>query len=129
MEWREMYKFIQYGYFTDEYDFDVDDLVDIKKFFLHKITSRTTIIPYYDMVQWIIFHTDVSTCSVVNSSCNIFGSFRPEDISNIYKLGSPIVCLDDKFMNNFIEKDVEGEEIQMGDLSGNDGMNPMHSKL
>jgi hypothetical protein len=31
MEWSEIYKFIEDGDFIDEYEFDVDDLVDIKK--------------------------------------------------------------------------------------------------
>jgi hypothetical protein len=116
MEWSEIYKFIEDGDFTDEYESDVDDLVDIKKSCLHKITSRPTVLPYYDMVWWIISHTDISTCTIVNSSRNIVGSFRPEDISNMYKLGPPKVCLDDNFIKSFIEKEVEKEEMQMGDL-------------
>jgi hypothetical protein len=73
-------------------------------------------LPYYDMVQWIISHTDVSTCTIVNSSRQIVGSFRPDDISNMYKLGAPTVYLDDNFIKKFIQKEVEGEEIQMVDL-------------
>jgi hypothetical protein len=34
----------------------------------------------------------------------------------MYKLEPPKVCLDDKFINSFIEKEVEVEEMQMGDL-------------
>jgi hypothetical protein len=34
----------------------------------------------------------------------------------MYKLGSPKFCLDDNFIKGFIEKKVEKEEIQMGDL-------------
>jgi hypothetical protein len=44
MEWSEIYKFIEDGDFTDEYESDVDDLEDIKKSSLHKITSRPTIL-------------------------------------------------------------------------------------
>jgi hypothetical protein len=74
------------------------------------------ILPYYDMVRWIISHTNISTCSIVNSARKIVGSFRPKDISNMHKLRPPKVCLDDNFINGFIEKEVEKEEIQMGDL-------------
>jgi len=116
MEWSEIYKFIEDGEFIDEYESDGDDLVDIKKYRIHKINSRPTVLPYCDMVRWIICHTDVSTCTIVNSSRNIVGSFRKEDISNMYKLIPPTVCLDDNFMKNFIEKEVVGEEMQMVDL-------------
>jgi hypothetical protein len=34
----------------------------------------------------------------------------------MYKLGPPKICLDDNFIKSFIEKEVEGEEMQMGDL-------------
>jgi hypothetical protein len=74
------------------------------------------VLPYYDMVRWIISHIDVSTCTIVNSSRKIVGSFRPDDISNMYKLSPPTICLDDNFMKSFIEKEVVGEEMQMGDL-------------
>jgi hypothetical protein len=68
------------------------------------------------MVWWIISHTDISTCTIVNFVQKVVGSFRPEDISNMYKLGSAKVCLDDNFIKGFIENEVEKEEIQMGDL-------------
>jgi hypothetical protein len=83
MEWREIYKFIEDGDFTHEYESNVDDLVDIKKYFLQKIATRPTVLHYYDMVRWIISHIDISTYTIVNSAWNIVGSFKPEDISNM----------------------------------------------
>jgi hypothetical protein len=50
MEWSQIYAFFQQGDFSEEYESDVDDLVDIKASELHKIVSRPTILPYYDMV-------------------------------------------------------------------------------
>jgi hypothetical protein len=64
MEWSEIYAFFEQGDFSDKYELDVDDLVDIKASQLHKIVSRPTIVPYYDMVRWIISHTDISTCII-----------------------------------------------------------------
>jgi hypothetical protein len=89
---------LQEGDFTEEYESDVDDLVDIKGYELHKIVTRPTIFPYYDMVRWIISHIDISTCTVVNSSHQVVGSFRPEDVNNMYKLSPPTVRLDDNFI-------------------------------
>jgi hypothetical protein len=47
------------------------------------------------------------------------GYFRPDDIANMYKLHAPTVCLDDSYIKKFIQKEVEGEEIQMEDLIRN----------
>jgi len=50
MEWREIYTFFKQGDFSDEYESDVDDLVDTETLQLHKIVGMPTIAPYYDMV-------------------------------------------------------------------------------
>jgi hypothetical protein len=78
---------------------------------LHKVSTRPTILPYYDMVSWVISHTDITTCTVVNSSRQIVGSFRRDDITNMDKLDMPIVSLDDNFIKKFVQKEVDGEEI------------------
>jgi hypothetical protein len=41
------------------------------------------------------------------------GYFWQDGIANMYKLHPPTVCLDDSYINKFIQKEVEGEEIQM----------------
>ena len=102
LEWSKIYKFIEDGELTDEYESDVDDLVDIKKSILHKVSSRLSILPYYDMVRWIISNTNVFTCTISNSSCQIVGSFRPDDISNMYNLCPPTVSPDGNSIKNFI---------------------------
>ena len=50
------------------------------------------------------------------------GSFRPHDIADMQKLDAPTICLDDSFTKKIIQKEVEGEEIQMEDLTGIGGM-------
>jgi hypothetical protein len=116
MEWSEIYNFFEEGNFKDEYEEYVDDFEDIKKSNLHRVVSRPTIMPYYDMVWWIISHTDIKTCTIVNSSRQVIGSFRPEDIFNMYKLKSKEVSLDEIFLEEFEAKEVNGENIQMDDL-------------
>lgn len=46
----------------------------IKKTELHKIVTKPTMFPYYDMVSWIISHAHVQTCSIVNHSNNVIYS-------------------------------------------------------
>jgi len=50
MEWSGIYKFIEDKDFMDEYKSIVDDIEDIKKSIMHRITSKPTILSYYDMV-------------------------------------------------------------------------------
>jgi len=49
-EWSQIYAFLQQEDFSEEYESNLDDLVDIKASELHKIVVRLTILPYYDMV-------------------------------------------------------------------------------
>jgi hypothetical protein len=61
LEWIQIYTFIEEGNFTEEYESYANDLVDVKKYELHKIGAIPTIFPYYDMVRWIISYTNIST--------------------------------------------------------------------
>jgi hypothetical protein len=64
----------------------------------------------------VISHTGISTCTIVNSSCEVVGSFMLEDFNDIYKLIPPIFRLDVNFIKEFIKKNVEKEEVQMDKL-------------
>jgi len=92
------------GDLKNEYESDVDDLVDIKRYDLHNIATRLAIFPYYDMVRWIISHTNISTCTTVNSFQVIVSSFRLDDVSNMYDMSPPTVSVDDNFIKEFIKK-------------------------
>jgi hypothetical protein len=104
LEWRRIYTFIEEGDFTKDYESDADDLVDVKGSKLHKIATRPTIVPYYDMVWWIISHIDISTCTIFNSSHQVVSSFKPDDVSNMYKLIPPTVRLDEVSLENSLRK-------------------------
>jgi len=116
MKWSEIYEFFQQGDFDDEYESNGDDLVDVKVSQLHKIIVMPTIVPYYDTVQWIISHIDISKCIVANSSGQIVGSFRLEDVHNMYKLDRPMAKLDENSVNEFIKEKVKKEEMQLAHL-------------
>jgi len=68
------------------------------------------------MVQWIISHIDISTCTIVNSSHQVISSFILDDVSNMHKLSPPTISLDESFLREFIKKNVENEEMKMADL-------------
>jgi hypothetical protein len=45
----EIYELLEAGRFEEETQDDIDDYYDIKRLGLHKIVTRPTILPYYDM--------------------------------------------------------------------------------
>jgi len=61
----------------------------------------------------VISHTGISTCTIVNSSYEVVGSFVPKYFNDIYNLIPPIFTLDVNFIKEFIKKNVEKEEVKM----------------
>ena len=50
------------------------DIVEAK---LHKIATRSKLMPYNDMINWALMNTDVQTRSFTNHQKVVVGSFRP----------------------------------------------------
>ena len=64
----------------------VEDYQCLQQSGLHQIATKLVIFPFYDMVCWIISHTDASTYNILNSFREIVGSFRPQVVEKMYKL-------------------------------------------
>jgi hypothetical protein len=60
---------------------------------MHKETTRPRLLPFNDMIGWVLDHVDIPTITIFNSQKVVVGSFWPEHIQVMYKL-SP--------MSNFI---------------------------
>jgi hypothetical protein len=56
---------------------------------LHKIVVRPRLMPYNDMIGWVLENVDISTRSICNSHKVVVGSFRPEHLQVMYKF-SPV---------------------------------------
>jgi hypothetical protein len=129
LDWEEIYEFLEAGNFEDEYESDEDDFKDIKRSSLHKVATRPTILPYYDMVHWIISHIDIKTCTIVNHAQQVVGSFRPDDIVNMYKLDTSEVCLDRKILQQFEENKLKVKKREMDELIKNWCYDPNSFKI
>ena len=86
LEWIEIYHVFEIGDLEHGEENILEDYQCLQQSTLHQISTKPTTFPFYDMVCWIISHTDVSTCNIVNSLGQIVGSFRPEVIEKMYKL-------------------------------------------
>jgi hypothetical protein len=56
---------------------------------LHKIATQPRIMPYNDMIGWVMENIELSIRSIYNSKKVVVGSFRPEHFQVMYKL-SPV---------------------------------------
>ena len=57
--------------------------------FLHRIAARPRILPYTDMVKWVLDSTDISDRQFRTPSQGLIGSFTTEDVRLMYKLSEP----------------------------------------
>ena len=69
--------------------------------FLHRIAARPRILPYTDMVKWVLDSTDISDRQFRTPSQELIGSFTTEDVRLMYKLSEPQATYNKKFMEYF----------------------------
>jgi hypothetical protein len=91
--WTQVFDILQYELinFPEESGYEVTEtqatkLKYIAQSELHKIATRSRLMPYNDMIGWALENVDVSTRSIHNSQKVVVGSFRPEHIQVMYKL-------------------------------------------
>ena len=62
---------------------------DIACSFLHRIAARATLLPYNDMIRWVLDNSIIKDRQLITCKDEILGSFRPEDLKIMYKLPNP----------------------------------------
>jgi len=72
--------------------------------FLHRIRARAKILPYTDMVRWVIENLIIEDRKFNNSIMELIGSFRAEDLKKMYYIPEPQDIYDNIFMENFVKK-------------------------
>ena len=71
---------------TDKLD---NTLYDLASFFLHRITTRAKVLPYNDLVRWVIESINIIDRAFYTTNGRMFGTFRVEDVKNMYHLLDP----------------------------------------
>jgi hypothetical protein len=86
---------------------------------LDRTAARPNIIPYNDMIGWVLEHIDIQIRSVISYQNTSIGSFCLEDIQEMYKLYfAPKYTYNATFILDFERRD----NIQYG-ITGHDIIN------
>ena len=64
-------------------------LTELACSFLHRISTRPKILPYTDMLRWIIDHVDISDREFKAARHHGMGSFAPNNLRCMYHLPEP----------------------------------------
>jgi hypothetical protein len=96
----------------DSSDNEKDDLATKYKIVIqakmHKIVARPRLLPYYDMIRWVLDHVDILTRTIINEQKVTVGTFRLEHLQAMYQLSStPNFTYNVEFLEGFEEKECE----------------------
>jgi hypothetical protein len=73
----------------DSSDNERDDLATKYKIIIqeemHKVAARPRLLPYYDMIRWVLGHMDIPTINIISEQKVNIGTFRPEHLQAMYK--------------------------------------------
>jgi hypothetical protein len=84
---------------------------------MHKVGARPCLLPYYDMIQWVLDHVDIPTKTIISEQKVTVGTFRPENLQAMYKL-SPTsnFTYNAEFLEYFKQKECEKYNKRLSDL-------------
>jgi hypothetical protein len=84
---------------------------------MHKVVARPHILPYYDMIRWVLDHVDIPTRTIINEKKVTIGTFRLEQLQAMYKF-PPIsnFTYNVEFLEDFKQKECEKYNKILSDL-------------
>jgi hypothetical protein len=90
--WRQIFETLDYEIMNCPKDFGNErtenKLKDIAESELHKIAAQLRIMPYNNMIGWVLEKANIQTRSILNSQGVVIDSLRLEHIQLMYKLPS-----------------------------------------
>ena len=86
---------------TDESENTLNDLASS---FLHQIAARVKVLPYNDMVKWVIQSINIIDRAFFTTAGRMFGSFKPEDVKRMYHLLNPQQHYNKSFLEAFAKE-------------------------
>jgi hypothetical protein len=73
---------------------------------MHKIAARPRLLPYYDMIRWVLDHVDIPTITIISEKKVTIGNFRPKHLQAMYQLSpTPNFMYNVEFLEGFKEKE------------------------
>ena len=77
---------------------------DVSCSFPYRIGTRAKILPYMDMIRWVIESLIIEDRKIKNSIMELVGSFRAEDLKKMYHIPDPQDIYDNTFVANFAKR-------------------------
>jgi len=78
---------------------------------LHKVVARPKLLPYTDMVKWIVENVTIEDKEFVTSRQVVIDSFKLKDIRRMYHLTEPHMVYDKAFVEKFSAENEEPFEV------------------
>ena len=72
--------------------------------FLHRIVARPRILPYTDMVKWVLDSTNIKNRQFKTQGQDLIGSFTPQDLRLMYHFSEPQATYNKQFMEKFAKE-------------------------
>ena len=79
-------------------------LTELACSFLHRIAARPRILPYTDMVKWVLDSTDITDRKFRPQGQELIGSFTPEYLRLMYYFPEPQATYNKQFMEKFAKE-------------------------
>jgi len=71
--------------------------------FLHRIGEIAKILPYIDMIRWVVENLIIEDRQFKNSRMELVGLFRAEDLKEMYHILDLQEIYDNTFVANFVK--------------------------
>lgn len=79
-------------------------LTELSCSFLHRIAARPKILPYTNMVKWVLDNADITDRQFNSQSQELIGSFTPQDLRLMYHLLEPQASYSKQFVEKFAKE-------------------------
>ena len=78
--------------------------------FLHRIAARPKILPYTDMIKWILDSTEMKNRQFKIQGQGLIGSFAAQDLKLMYHLPEPQATYNTQFIEKFVAENLNLSE-------------------
>lgn len=88
-------------------------LKELAYLYLHRIATHAKVLPYNDLVKWVIERINITDKTFFTSDGRMFGSFRAEDIKSMYHFPELEKLYNEEFLDSFTKENaIKSEPIR-----------------
>ena len=79
-------------------------IIELAFSFLHWIATKPKILPYTDMVKWVLDNADITDIQFTTRAQDLIGSYTAQDLRLMYHLLEPQETYNKQFVENFTKE-------------------------